>query len=223
MMPEILRVIGVLPLIVLCCLQEAQAGKVLEHHRYERSVGAEISIMDWQRLGDPPGRIRTQIDSETDLTEMNPGLATVAWHVKDERRETDLRIRRHRDRLHLKGTFRGEKIDRWREIDEAPWFQTLSISFRPFLNSDAKAIEFWTVRSDTLGVHKLVAKKNGIEELNIDGRGVAAEKLELRLTGIGSLFWKAHYWFRKNDGLFLSFVGPQGVPGRPGIVVKLID
>jgi len=208
-------------LLILCCTQTLFATTVLEQHQYRRTYGSEISTMHWQRLAGDPELIITKIKNQVDQTEMDDQLATSSWQVKDELKQTDLRIERHNDRLHLQGLFKGEQVDRWQDIDEAHWFQTMSISFRTFLNSANTEITFWIVRPDTLGVHKLRAFKRGIEELTIQGKKVQAQKIELRLTGLAAPFWKANYWFRDGDHLFLRYLGPGGLPGTPKIAVEL--
>jgi hypothetical protein len=201
--------------------QSTLATPVIEQHLYQRTFGTEVTTMSWQWLAGNPERIKTVIQNEIDLTEMDATLATRTWSVRDQQQKTDLRIERQKNLLFLSGTHKGKIIDRWQSIDQDPWFQTISISFRPFLNRSEKTISFWTVRPDTLGVHKLSAVKKGIEELEIQGQTIQAERVELRLAGIGALIWKAHYWFRKTDGLFLRYVGPGGLPGTPKIIVEL--
>jgi hypothetical protein len=216
------KTIGSLLLLLLCCTQNLLAASVLEQHLYLRTFGDETTTMLWQRLSGEPERIIAEIDGEVDQTEMDRNLATRSWQVKDQHKMTDLRIERHIDRLHLTGSFEGKRIDRWKDIDEAPWFQTMSISFRPFLNNNEETIRFWFVRPDTLGIHKLKAIKKGIEELEIQGEQVKAQKLELRLTGLAAPFWKANYWFREGDHLFVRYLSPGGLPGTPKIEVKLV-
>lgn len=216
-----LKIIGSLLLLLLYCTQNLLAANVLEQHLYLRTFGDEITTMRWQRLSGEPERIIAEINGEVDQTEMDKNLATRSWQVKDQHKKTDLRIERRVDRLHLTGSFKGKRIDRWKDIDEAPWFQTMSVSFRPFLNSSEETIRFWIVRPDNLGIHKLKAVKKGIEELTIQGKQIKTQKLELRLTGLAAPFWKANYWFREGDNLFLRYLGPGGLPGTPKIEVEL--
>lgn len=100
-------------------------------------------------------------------------------------------------------------------IDDAPWFQAISLNLRRFVGSGESRIEFWTVRSDVLSAHKIVAEKQGLEEIAAAGQTHRARVVELRLSGALSGFWKSRYWFRANDSLFLQFEGPSGPPGSP--------
>ncbi|SHJ16985.1 hypothetical protein SAMN02745165_01679 [Malonomonas rubra DSM 5091] len=216
-----LKIIGSALLFWLCCTQSLLAATVLEQHQYTRTFGTETATMRWQRLSGDPEQIVTEINAEVDRTEMDVNLATRSWRVSDEEKKTQLKIERHFNHLHLTGTFAGEAIDHWKNIDEAPWFQTMSISFRPFLDSSDEKIRFWIVRPDTLGIHKLKAIKKGIEILEIQGEQIKAQKIELRLSGLAAPFWKATYWFREGDHLFLRYLGPGGLPGSPKIVVEI--
>lgn len=211
---------GILLLLLLGCPRQS-AAEVIEQHRYQRSFGTRISTMAWQRFAGEPERIVSEIGSEIDETEMDDNLATRTWQVRDTEKQTNLRIERQGGRLILKGTFKGEAIEDVKRIDGDPWIQTMSISFRPFLDSEDRQIRFWCVRPDTLDVYKLRAEKKGVEELRIQGQLVETQKLELRLTGLAAPFWKANYWFRKEDHLFLRYKGPGGLPGTPNIEVEL--
>ena len=212
---------GLLLHLFLSCPCQSSAAEVLEQHLYQRSFGTKISTIAWQRLAGESERIVSEIGSEIDETEMGANLATRAWQISDPEKNTHLRIERQGERLRLKGRFKGERIEDEKRIDEAPWFQTMSISFRPFLASEDKQIRFWFVRPDTLDVHKLRAEKQGFEELLIQGLPVRAQNLELRLSGLAAPFWKANYWFRAEDHLFLRYQGPGGLPGTPKIEVEL--
>ncbi len=211
---------GVL-LLLLSGWSKQAAADVIEQHRYQRSVGTKISTMAWQRLSGEPERIVSEIEGEIDETEMDDNLATRTWHIRDTEKQTNLRLERQGEQITLQGTFQGEAVEEVKRIDGAPWFQTMSISFRPFLDSEQRQIRFWFVRPDTLDVYKLRAEKKGFEELRIQGQPVNAQKLELRLTGLAAPFWKAHYWFREADHLFLRYQGPGGLPGTLKIEVEI--
>lgn len=208
-------------LLLLSGWSKQAAADVIEQHRYQRSFGTRIATMAWQRLDGEPERIVSEIGGEVDETEMDDNLATRTWQVRDTGNQTTLRIERQGEQLTLEGTFKGEAVADVKRIDADPWFQTMSISFRPFLDSEARQIRFWFVRPDTLDVYKLRAEKKGFEELRIQGQPVKAQKLELRLTGLAAPFWKANYWFREADHLFLRYQGPGGLPGAPKVEVEI--
>lgn len=105
-------------------------------------------------------------------------------------------------------------------IDDAPWYQATSWSLRALVLSSQMEVRFWTVRIDTLTVHKIKAVKKQQMILNLNGAKEEAEEVELRLEGLLALFWKSSYWFRRSDGVFLRFEGPSGPPGTPDVVVE---
>ena len=58
--------------------------------------------------------------------------------------------------------------------------------------------------------------------LTIAGKPIETIKIEMRLTGWRSYFWKSDYWFKADDGLFLRFEGQSGPSGENRITVELL-
>lgn len=208
-------------LLLFCAVERvlaAGAALQVERHRYQQSVGSETQTLDWQLQGD---ELKTRLGSERDLTRVDAALATRSWELVDETVDTAVRVERSGNLLLISGRLRGEPVARERRIDGAPWFQTLSLSLRPFLASSQQTVEFWVLRPKTLKPYKLCAQKQPAELIEVDGAEIMADKLEIKLAGIGGLFWQAHYWFRPADRLFLRYVGPSGLPASPQTVVTL--
>ena len=128
---------------------------------------------------------------------------------------------RQRGRLGFQRGRRGAPLEKRKEIDGAPWFQSLSTSLRAFLSSRQTSTEFWTIRPDKLTVHKVRATQKGRETLNLGKQKFETKKIEIRLTGIASIFGRAHYWFRSSDLLLLQYKGPSGLPGIPATTITL--
>jgi hypothetical protein len=79
------------------------------------------------------------------------------------------------------------------------------------------------IRPDTLDVTKFKIRKLQKEHLIFNGRSTHAIKMELGLTSLLEGLWKAHYWCREEDGLFIQYRGIHGVPGTPETVIRLIE
>jgi hypothetical protein len=187
----------------------------LEHYRYHQRTGDSVKILDWRLEVDAPFRLVADIGAERDVTRVDELLATTSWQVSDPVADTELKVWRETDRLHFEGRFKGEPIREQKKIDDAPWYQALSISLRPLVVAGGRTLEFWSLRPDTLEVHKLRVTSQGNEDVEVMGRKTPALKLEIRLTGLKAMFWSCHYWLRQSDGLFLRYEGPSGPPGWP--------
>ncbi len=87
------------------------------------------------------------------------------------------------------------------EIDDTDWYQASSLSLRGLVASADREKEFWTIRSDTLTVHKIKAVKQGLETIEVSGTMKEAVRIELSLTGLLSHFWKSDYWFSVPEGI----------------------
>lgn len=208
-----------IPFWIGCCPRAFAAA--LEHYSYEQTTGDSVKTLDWRLEADAPYRLVADIGPERDITRVDELMATTSWKVTDQAADTDFRVWREGDRLQIEGRFKGEAIRETREIDDAPWYQALSVSLRPLVGSPREDLEFWSMRPDTLEVHKLRVTSREEEDFDIMGEKTRTVKLEIRLAGFRSMFWKCHYWLRKSDGLFLKYEGPSGPPGWPMTRVTL--
>jgi hypothetical protein len=178
-------------------------------------VGDSRKAVHWCSIKSPINRLIYQSDAETYVTEMDTGLGTTRWWLQASDRDTKLTAVRKENEILIDGAQNGGKIQKRLTIDSAPWFQAISLNLRRFVSSGESRTEVWTVRSDALTAHKLVAEKQALEEITAAGQTHRARAVELRLSGALSAFWKSRYWFRVNDGVFLQFEGPSGPPGSP--------
>lgn len=148
-------------------------------------------------------------------------MATRHWNLTNPADDTSVEAHREGNQIILSGRFRGAPLEKQKDIDDAPWFQSLSTSLRGFLSSCQTSTVFWTIRPDKLTVHKVRATQKGMETLNLGEQKFETIKVEIRLAGIASLFGRAHYWFRANDLLLLQYRGPGGLPGIPATTITL--
>lgn len=208
-------------LLTLLGASPVMAGKFFEQHSYLQTIGRETKTLEWQLLDESPLQIRTVLGTEEDLTIVGPELQSRSWQLIDRQAGTAVQVMRSENLLEISGRLHGNVITEQRKIDSAPWYQTLSLSLRHFLKTEQGKLDFWVIRPTDLSVHKLRAIRKKPEELVIDGKQMTASKVEIRLTGAGSFFWKSHYWFRQRDDLFVRYAGPTGLPGSSMCIVVL--
>lgn len=208
-------------LCLLLIATPAWASKPLESYRYRQQTGEKIEYFDWllEKSGDLV--LTATSETETFLTVMNSNLSTRGWTVINPKQHTDIKAQRQADNIVLNGRWHGQTVQKVLHIDDAPWYQALSLSMRAVMDSSEESMAFWTLRPDELKPLKLKAVKKGMEVLNIGGRSIQAQKIEIRLTGMGALLGHSLYWLRPGDGLFLKYQGPIGLPGMACTVITL--
>jgi hypothetical protein len=192
----------------------------LEAYRYLEQVGDRCRPIHWCAVKADTIRLIYRSPSEHLVTETDGTLATTRWQMQTTDGQAGLCAVRQGDEILIEGSQNGQKIEARVKIDGAPWFQALSLNLRRFVGSDARRMEFWTLRSDTLSVHKIVAEKGPLEDIVFGGKAHRARIVELRLSGPLSAFWKSRYWFSVDDGVFLKFKGPSGPPGSPDLQIS---
>jgi len=197
------------------------AASATESHRYLQHSGDNSYYFDWILDRSDGYLLRAVSDAEEHVTVMDDAWATQRWSLTNTAEDTAIEAFREGNRIVLQGRFRGERLDKEMTIDDAPWFQSLSSSLRPFLYTPQQSTEFWTLRPDKLTLHKVRACKKGREMLKLGHNQVEAHKVEVRLTGIASLFGSGCYWFRSSDQLLLHYQGPRGLPGIPSTTITL--
>lgn len=201
----------------------AQSSSPIEHHEYHKQTGSESLHFDWQLTRGEDLTLLTTLGNQRDTTRMGHDLSTRSWSVDDPQAKTLIKVFRQGRKLVFQGLFNGDEIDRKVKIDSAPWYQALSLSLRQFTDSEKKSIEFWSIRPDTLDVHRLKVFREAEENIRVNNVTCETIKLKIQLTGLKSVFWSCYYWLRKRDGLFVRYEGPSGPPGWPLTTVELIS
>ena len=213
-----------LTLIIFVIVTTSTAyGSSIEEQYYLKRTGSKLIHFDWRLERGKDLKLVTILGEERDTTRMKNDFSTQSWSVEDPSVGTVIDVIRRDDTIIFDGMFKGKEFNRTITIDSSPWYQALSFSLRQFTNQSYKHIEFWSIRPDTLEVHRLQVVRETDELLNINGVSSEVIKLKIQLTGLKSVFWSCYYWLRKTDGLFVRYEGPSGPPGWPLTTVDLID
>jgi hypothetical protein len=198
------------------------ANASADSYRYREQTGKETREFLWTLEQGREVRLTAESSEDCHLTLMDSTLATRQWRLVNPGAATEITVRREKNVLLLNGQFEGKPVASVIEIDSDPWYQALSLSLRALRDAEKQSLEFWTLRPDNLEVHKLRAVRKGVEMLEIEGKLVAALRLEVSLTGLKAMFWRCSYWLRESDGVFLRYRGPSGPPGHPETDVRLV-
>jgi len=191
---------------------QSEAAQV-ETYRYQERTGSKADYFDWQLTSGATLHLKTRDLLEITETRFNSDLSTLSWKIQNRDSQTDLQVERMGNTLVMQGVFAGEVINKKIKIDAAPWYQALSVSLRQFTDHKKETIQFWTIRSDTLEVHRLQASRQKTVLLEVDNSTVPTIQLEIQPTGWRAPFWSANYWLRENDGVFIRYQGRSGPPG----------
>lgn len=108
------------------------------------------------------------------------------------------------------------------KLGNLPWIQEFKFGFQPFLKSSNQEQSFAIVYSKDTTIHEMVATKEIIESIVVDGKPYQAQKLKVTLKGFKKRFWKAEAWFDVETNLMVKYRSNEG-PGTPHIEVTLID
>ncbi len=100
------------------------------------------------------------------------------------------------------------------------WIQSFEFGFIEFITNETRErMTFQTLRPQNLEPCELEIIKQGMELLEISGKKIEAVKTKITLPGFLSKFWAANYWFRKDDGILLKFVGKTELNGPEVITI----
>lgn len=219
----ILLLLGILLFPFVLGITPGLAAPLLAEHHYLETIGDQSTPLLWQLFPGEPLCLKTRLGKENDQVLLNAQLATLSWQFDNPQTKSHFQVQRLKNLLRISGQLNGKPIERMEKIDSAPWYQTLSLSLRDFLNEKDDSRVFWILRPGSLKTYRLRAKNEGVEEIALDGQTVNAIRVEIRMTGLKAMLWKADYWFRTSDLLFLRYLGPSGLPGSPKTVVELIE
>ena len=105
-------------------------------------------------------------------------------------------------------------------VGRSAWVQEFGFGLRPFMASGAGSLKFYIINPKDLSMHKLVAKKEGLESITIGDKAFKVEKVKITLTGLKSLFWTAYAWFDTESGNMIMYKGNRG-PNTPTTTITL--
>jgi hypothetical protein len=190
-----------------------------EIYHYQGKVGDRIRNFKWQLVKSDFDVITSKQNGFTLTNVCRHNGETIMWKIEGP--ETSFQAHRSGNQLIIKGKKYNETVNNKWKIDDAPWFQPLSYSLRQFSKSDRNKVYFWTIRFDNLTVRKLRAKKKSLSELMVGTMPVNSQLVEVKLKWGLSMLWKAKYWFRVEDGLFLKYEGIHGFPGTDKTIITM--
>jgi hypothetical protein len=195
----------------------------VEVHHYLETTGDNEKKVTWQLKKNDLFELTYISEDEQHTTTTGPHYDTRLWHVVADNGTTDFTAERMDRTIRLDGIFKGKPVDKKLSIDNLPWYQATSLSLRRLVKSKDRKESFWTIRFDTLTVHKIRAIKQEMVSIDSNSTRIEGVRIQLSLTGLLTPFWKSDYWFTLPKGVFFRFKGPSGPPGAPVITITQIN
>lgn len=121
--------------------------------------------------------------------------------------------------LSVKGiTESGNRKTKTYNIGKEPWVQQFWFGFLPFLQSNEKSFRFSIINPKSFERVRMIAYKEQIEPLSIEGKNCSALRVKITLQGFKSIFWSANAWYDPESYTFLKFEANTG-PNTPIMTV----
>ena len=154
-----------------------------------------------------------------DTTVIQPESDTMMWEMEAPGERTHIIAEKRGGTIDLRGEHRGVAVCKTIKIDDAPWFQAISVSLGRIASSGLSKIYFWSIRSDNLKAYKMTATQKDWQLVRLDGRQINARRFEIRPYGLLAPLWKCDCWFSE-DGIFLKYRGAGWPPGSPDTEIE---
>ena len=152
-------------------------------------------------------------------------LSTLAWTFSDPARRMELTAGLDGESIFLRGSVRGEKVEKKFAAAGPPWNQLFQMGLGAFVESGAASCQFRSIGTQGPGelkIGKFTVKRQETEKITLAGKEISAIHLRISLSGLLSIFWHGDYWFRPGDGRFLRYRG-KNRPGGPQAVSELVE
>jgi hypothetical protein len=150
----------------------------------------------------------------------NPDFRIKSWHFENKETGYDVNAARFGDTIKITGRMGKKTIQKSHVIDASPWYQAMEFSLQAFLEKGIQTCGFWMIRPTDMNVFKMAVQRETVDTIQVNGRPEQAIRVTLSPGGLAGRFWKASYWYRKSDYSFLKSALPQGIPGKPPIIIE---
>lgn len=202
----------------------AAASLLMGSYHYLEKKDTTYSKIKWTLEKEDYYKLTVIKQQEEFVCLCNEHFDTYQWEAKKPYTRTHVTATRKDNLIFIEGAFDGKEIKKEIRIDNAPWYQAMTLSLRRLVTSKEKSVEFWTIRFDNLSPYKMKAKNNFRDRISLYGtEDMEVEKVKVSLMGFKAMFWNCSYWFRKQDGLFVRFEGRGGPPDYPKTIIELAE
>ncbi|MCF7914814.1 MAG: hypothetical protein K9L66_06600 [Spirochaetaceae bacterium] len=177
-----------------------------EEHYYD---GVGESVFTLQKI--PSGYLAVW-EGINDTTEVFADAQMRTQKIMVTDNDTSLTVERQGQQLLVRGMDGGESIDKELKLTSPHWFQLLPLSLISFTTSDREKAKFSMFDPYNLKVRDMQVEKQGIETISMFGKEYTTVKLNMRLRGILTPFWKSEMWNAVDSGIYIKYEGLNVIP-----------
>ncbi|MCJ7812365.1 hypothetical protein MUP95_03475, partial [bacterium] len=168
-------------------------------------------------------RLQVFIDeNEINEYECHQDYDLITWKYSNSTNSTKIEGKNESNILVFSGKLKGEVINKRVEIDSDPWYQDIMVPLSYVSKTEKEEIAFWLVNADDLKAYKMIATREGIEQIIVNDASVQSINYHISVSGFPSFIWKLETWFRENDSVFVKFDGAISGPFASKTLIELI-
>jgi len=131
-------------------------------------------------------------------------------------------VRREGDTLFAQCDNNGEKARKSLSLNGDTWVQEFDFSLKPYIISEFNDFKFSIVHPKNLSLHNMIASKQGLDQIDINGKRFTALKVKVTLRGFKKIFWHADLWFDQKSGDLLRYKANDG-PNTPTSITTFLS
>lgn len=120
------------------------------------------------------------------------------------------------------GKINREQKNKSFSIQGKLWIQNFPFGLIPFASSSQTSRTFFVLNTKELVLYQMRAKKMGVSTLTLGDKPYKVEKIEVRLPGFKSLFWKAELWFDVESHQMIRYQTNEG-PNTPTTTLEFVS
>ncbi|MGE0199103.1 MAG: hypothetical protein AB7N99_00120 [Simkaniaceae bacterium] len=169
----------------------------------------------WHMNGESPGGKTLVIASPTQIN-------TQSFTYQSKNEPHQYAIHREGNTLLITQEINGKKLEKSLSLEGDTWVQEFDFSFKPFILANHSDFKFSIVHPQKLSLHQMVASKQGLDQIDIDGKIFTALKVKVTLRGFKKMFWHADLWFEQDSGDLLRYKANDG-PNTPTSIITLFS
>jgi hypothetical protein len=166
--------------------------------------------------------ITSTADGEERTVIADKTLATCSFVYHRPAAGTSYQAVREGQSILVQGTLRHRACRRKFALGSGPWYQAIESALERFTQTEARTMKFWLINADECELVEMEATRERVETVSVNGQAVRAVRVKVNLPGLASLFWRADYWFREKDGIYVRYETVEG-PGGPRLTVELLS
>ena len=189
-------------------LDEGRYVCTYEEHYYD---GVEESVFSLKKIAGGYEAVWDGINDSTTLY-ADEDFRTQGITLRSEKR--NLQLERRGDRIEVTGTVEGERVDETLQIDSPRWFQLLPFSLISFVQSGEDEVEFSLFDPFNMKMRNMKISRKGEETVSLFGSDYRTVKLNMRMRGFLSPFWKSEIWTDADSGTHVKYEGLNVEPER---------